>query len=486
MRKRVKVFYVLLGVFVFTLLVLLIKTFMFSSNQPAAMAVERKIVDEKDLSQLSELLQLKTVSYQGRNTTDSSDFDLLLPWIKENYPVVNEQSEINLINNSGILIKIEGQDNSLKPDLLAAHLDVVPLAENQLNQWEHPPFAGEYDEEFVYGRGTLDDKGSAFVILEAAESLLSEGNKPTRTIYLAFGFDEEIGGNDGAKEIAEHLKSQRVSLRMALDEGSVVTKGIVPGLDKNTAIVGIAEKGYVTYHLEADAEAGHSSMPARNNAINQLTEVLDKIRKEPFKARISAPLRAFINYLGPEMPFPQRMIFANTWLFDDLLISTYEEIPSGNAMVRTTSAVTILEAGVKDNVVPAKARASINFRILPGEKIEDIENYLKKATFNTNVKIRKSDKFAKNPSKISDYQSESFEELAGIIAGTFENSVVVPGLVIAGTDGRHYEGIAENVYRFSPFILENEDLDRIHGNNEMISIDNINSAKTFFYNLMAN
>ncbi|MCX2746090.1 M20/M25/M40 family metallo-hydrolase [Mangrovivirga sp. M17] len=486
MRKRVKVFYVLLGVFVFTLLVLLIKTFMFSSKQPVAMAVERKTVEETDLAQLSKLLRLKTVSYEGRNTSDSSDFDLLLPWIKANYPVITSQSEIKVINNSGILIKVDGQNKNLKPDLFAAHLDVVPLAENQLDQWVHPPFAGEYDEKFVYGRGTLDDKGSAFLILEAAESLLSEGKNPTRTIYLAFGFDEEIGGNDGAKAIANYLKDQGVNLRMALDEGSIVTKGIVPGLDKNTAIVGIAEKGYVTYHLEAVAEAGHSSMPARDNAINQLTEVLDKIRKEPFKARISVPLRAFIEYLGPEMPFPQRLVFANTWLFDDLLISTYEEIPSGNAMVRTTSAVTILDAGVKDNVVPAKAEATINFRILPGENIKGIENYLNKVTVNTNVKIKKSDKFAKNPSKISNHQSESFVELSRIIAGTFDNTVVVPGLVIAGTDGRHYEGIAENVYRFSPFVLENQDLERIHGNNEMISIDNLNSAKTFFYNVMAN
>ncbi|NMM48394.1 M20/M25/M40 family metallo-hydrolase [Marinigracilibium pacificum] len=486
MRKRVKVFYVLLVVFVLTILILLVKTFMFTSQQPVAFSVERKSIDTQDLESLSELLKLETIASSDRKSEDSSDFDLVLPWIRNNYPLISSNCDIQIINNSGVLIKVEGKDSGLSPDLLAAHIDVVPIPENQLELWNKSPYGGEYDSEFVYGRGTLDDKGSAFAILEAVEELLKNNGKPIRTTYLAFGFDEETGGTNGAMAIAKYFSDSGIKLNMALDEGSVVTKGIVPGLAKNAAIIGIAEKGYVTFKLESVAEAGHSSMPARDNAVNKLVEVLEKIRKEPFKARLSKPLKAFIQYLGPEMPFPEKMVFANTWLFDDLLISTYEAIPSGNAMVRTTSAVTIIDAGVKDNVVPSSASATINFRILPGDNIDAIEKYLKHVIGESDVRLTRYDEFAKEPSKVSSHESDSYQRVASVIAGTFDNTVVVPGLVIAGTDGRHYESIAENVYRFSPFVLESEDLERIHGNNERISIENLNSAKTFFYNLLIN
>jgi carboxypeptidase PM20D1 len=315
--------------------------------------------------------------------------------------------------------------------------------------------------------------------------LLKENFQPERTIYLAFGHDEEIGGENGAVKIAAYLQAQNVKADFVLDEGLVITQNIVPGLVKPVALIGIAEKGYLSLELTVNADGGHSSMPTKETAIGILSAAVSKIENTPMPAKFSEPVNHFLEYVGPEMPFFQKMAFANQWLFKNTIISKYEKSNSGNATVRTTTAPTMFNSGIKDNVLPGTATAVINFRLLPGETQEDVIAHVKGAINDDRIQIKKYGHYGE-ASPVSDVQSESFSNIQKSIGQVFENTISTPALVIAATDARHYSAVADNAYRFLPLICKQEDLKRIHGLNEKISIENFKDCIRFYRQLIIN
>jgi len=472
-------------IFLVLVAVVLFNTLTYKSKQLKIEPIEPISINESCIQHLSEAVKIKTVSYDDPSRFDSVSFNRLISFLKKTYPLADSLLNKKVINNYSLLYKWEGKNPSLKPIVLMGHMDVVPAENDENAKWDFDPFSGEIANGFVCGRGTLDDKVNVIGILEAIEMLIKENVKPERTIYLAFGHDEEIGGQNGAKKIAEYLQSQNVNAEFVLDEGLVITKGIVPGIKPNVGLIGISEKGYLSVELSVEADGGHSSMPAKETPIGILSGAIFKLEKKPMVAIISEPVQHFLDYVGPEMPFFSKLAFANKWLLKSVIISKYEASNSGNATVRTTTAPTIFKSGVKDNVLPSIASATINFRIVPGETSDDVIAHIEKTVNDPRVKIKKIG-HNNEALPVSDIHSEGFKQIEKSIKQIFKNTLTAPALMVGATDEKHYLNVSANLFRFLPAICESEDLKRIHGINEKISTDNFKDCIRFYRQLVLN
>ncbi|MCK5664494.1 MAG: M20/M25/M40 family metallo-hydrolase, partial [Thiotrichaceae bacterium] len=323
--------------------------------------------------------------------------------------------------------------------------------------------------------------------LEAVEILLKQGFIPKKTIYLAFGHDEELGGLFGAKAIADHLKAKGIKPAMILDEGGFVLRKLVPGVTKPVGMIGIAEKGYVNLTLSVKGTEGHSSMPPKQTAIGILSSAIAKLESNPSPARYEGATKLLFDSVSPHMPFKQRMVFANMWLFKPVVIGILEKGNATNATLRSTFAVTIVDGGLKDNILPASATANVNVRLLPGDSSDSIVKYAQTVIDDERVTVKGS-LIPNEASSVSSTTSAEYKALETVISQVFkkDNVVVAPFLTINGTDSKHYSEITDNTYRFLPISLDSEGIKLIHGVNENISIDNYIRMIQFYVALIEN
>ena len=465
--------------------IVLFNTFTYKSKQLKTDAITVAAVSEDCINHLSDAIKIKTISFDEPNRFDSLAFKQFIDFLTKTYPLADSILNKKIINNYSLLYKWEGQDKSLKPIVLMGHMDVVPVEEEQEKNWEFAPFGGEITSTHVCGRGALDDKVNVIGILESIEQLIKENFEPKRTIYLAFGHDEEIGGENGAKKIASFLESEKVQAEFILDEGMIITKGIVPGISKDVALIGISEKGYLSVELSVETEGGHSSMPAKETAIGILSAAITKLEQNPMSTTICEPVQHFLNHVGPEMAFFSKLAFANQWLFKGVILSKYEASNSGNATIRTTTAPTIFKSGFKDNVLPPKASATINFRLLPGETAKNVIAHIQKTINDSRVKINTIGHG--NPAAaVADINSDAFKNIEKTAHQIFNTTLVAPSLMIGGTDTKHYGKISNNIFRFLPVVFDSEDLKRLHGNNEKIAIESFKNTIRFYKQLILN
>ena len=390
-----------------------------------------------------------------------------------------------MFNSFSFLYKWSGSDLTLKPIILMAHLDVVPVIKENTASWKHYPFGGEIINDTIWGRGTIDNKVGVVGIMESLELLLKDGFLPKRSIYIAFGHDEEIGGLNGAKIIAQYLKEEKIEAEFVLDEGGSIVQKLIPGIEKDVAVIGIAEKGFVSLELSVSLECGHSSMPEKETAIDVLSNAIVKLKQNPFPATISPPIEDFIKYLGPEMPFINKLVFANKSIFKSLITGIYEESASGNALVRTTTSPTIFNSGVKDNIIPLSASATINFRIIPKETIATVLDHVNKIINDERITI-KTGEFVSEPSKVSSTSSFGYKTLHKTISEIYPTALVTPYLVVAGTDSRHFNDISDNIYRFSPIKINKGNIKSFHGLNERLPVSDFENSIRFYHQLIKN
>ena len=467
------------AVLLIVIAVVLFKTFTFKSKQLDITAVPAPDFTPEALEHFRGSIKFRTISSNEKGPFDSAQFTAFHRYLKSSYPLVHEKLSLQTIYGYSLLYKWEGTDASLAPYVLMAHQDVVPIEEASRGLWTVDPFEGVVKQDSIWGRGTCDDKINLIGIMEAVEKLLKEGFQPKRTIYLAFGHDEEVGGT-GAQGIAAELKSQNVQAELVLDEGGFVTMERVPDMTKPVALIGTSEKGYLSLELSVEKNGGHSSMPEKETALDILTKALVTLREHPFAADFSESTRGFINHVGPEFPFLQKMVFANTWLFKKVVIGIYESSPGGNALVRTTTAPTIFHAGVKDNVVPTTVMAVVNFRLLPGDSSAWVINEVKKIINDDRVSMRVWGGFASEPTGITSEDGPGYKLVDETIHKTFPEAITTPFLMVGGTDSRHMEGVSKNIIKFSPMI----DPVGFHGIDERVSLQSYRDTLWFFETLL--
>lgn len=433
---------------------------------------------------LAGALRYRTISH-GDGTLEGDQFEALHAYLQDRYPHAHAALTRERINHYSLLYTWKGTEPAAKPVMLMAHQDVVPIAPGTEDDWTMPPFSGTVTDGYIWGRGAWDDKGSLLAILEAVERLAAQGFRPRRTIYLAFGHDEENGGESGAKAIAALLASRGERLGFVLDEGLVITDGILPGVRQPLALVGTAEKGILTLSLSVATEPGHSSTPGRTSAIGTLSKGLVRLQDSPLRARISGATADMFDTIAPETPWLQRIILSNRWLFGRLMVSRLERTPSTEAMLRTTTALTVVRAGNKENVLPGRAEALVNFRILPGDDIPKVLAHAREAVADEAISIEVAGS-SHEPSTTSNAGSQAFGLIERTIREVHPDTLVAPALLIGATDSRHMAAIADDIYRFSPVLARQEDLARFHGTNERIAVANYAAMIQFYARLMAN
>jgi len=364
----------------------------------------------------------------------------------------------------------------LDPILLMAHQDVVPVNAGTESDWEAPPFAGEIRNGYVYGRGSIDDKASMVGLFEALDALARDGFVPKRTILLMLGHDEEVSGS-GAEAGIALLKSRGVTPVMALDEGYMVIDPS-PLTGKPMAFIGIAEKGYVTLDLTVTAEGGHSSTPPRDSATVLLARALVAIDENQMPSHLSkAPAADLFALTASDMPFIQRMAFANQWLLGGMIDKQISAIPVANAMVRTTTAPTMLTGSAKENVLAQRATAIVNFRVHPQDKVEDVLSHViavTKGIEGLSVTPTGDGGIQGTPaSPVSAVDNLAYGVLNAVASQVGDGAPVAPALVLGATDARYAAAITDSVYRFAPAILSPEELTGFHGTNERMRADNV-------------
>lgn len=482
-----KVLFAVLIVVVFMGGTVVVRTLRFRSRQIAAQPATGLTVDaDAAAERLADALKFRTISYQDSTRFDATEFRAFRAYLEQAFPRTHATLHREIVGAFGLLYRWTGSDPALAPVVLMAHQDVVPVEPGTESRWTYPPFEGRIADGFVWGRGAMDDKGNLMAELEAIETLLSQNAVPRRTVYLASGFDEEVGGTRGAAAIARLLGERGVHPQLVLDEGGAMATDMVPGMKGPVALVGIAEKGYLTLDLTVEAEGGHSSMPPRQTAIGVLSAALDRLEDHPVPGGIRGPTAAMFAYLGPELPFAMRLLFANRWLFGGLLLHTFGASGPGNAMLRTTTAPTIFQAGVKDNVLPSSAHAVVNFRLLQGDSIGGIVDYVRRTIHDPRVKVEIAPTFRTEPSPVSPVQGDAFRLLARTIREVAPSAIVVPWLVVGGTDSRYFAPLTQNVYRFSAISVGPGDAERAHGTDERVSVSGYQQDVKFYMQLIRN
>jgi len=437
------------GVVLALALVVGVKTVTMPSRQVAATAVKPVAVDVAAASErLAAAVRLKTIASATDVDANAGEFLALQAHLQASFPKAHAVLRRELIGKYGLLYTWAGSDAQAAPIALMAHQDVVPVAPGTEGDWEVAPFSGTQKDGFVWGRGAWDDKGNLMSIMEAVEMRVGAGFQPRQTIYLAFGQDEEVGGERGARRIAALLKERGIRLRFAIDEGMLITEGAIAGLAKPAALIGVAEKGFLTVELVATATPGHSSMPpvvAGTSAIGMLGAALARLETDQMPLEIRGVARETFESLAPEMGGLNRVLLSNLWLFRPLVESQLKTMASANASLRTTTALTVVNAGQAENVLPGRATALVNFRLLPGDTSDAVVDHVVRTIANPAIRVGRLPT-GSEASRVAATDAPGYRAIARTLAELHPDIVVAPALMIGATDSRHFDGVAANVY----------------------------------------
>ncbi len=473
------------GLLLAVLVVVGLRAGMLESRQVAPTDSVRVTVPPDAPQRLAEALRYRTVTQRDPADLDSAAYRDLYRHLEAAFPAVHRQLDTTHVNDLSRLYTWEGQDPTKAPIVLMAHVDVVPVEPGTKDEWAHEPFGGTIADGAIWGRGALDDKASVLAILEAVSTFLRNDEQLSRTVHIAIGHDEEVGGPRGARALADRITADGTSPALVIDEGGAITKGALPGLDRPLAVVGIAEKGYLSVELEAEAPGGHSSAPPDTTSIEILNEALARLLEEPLPARLDGVMGQTLAYVAPEMNFPMRLALANQWGTAPAITWALGQEPATEAAIRTVQVPTRLDAGVKDNVIPSSARATVNYRILPSQSVDEVLQYIRTTTEGLPIAIETGQ--ASDPTPVSSVDGAPFRTLQRTIREvTSDRVVVAPYLVPGATDSRHYASATEHVYRFLPYILTTEDRGLIHGTDEHISVDDYETMIQFYVQLLRN
>lgn len=478
------------SVVIVLLIVIVYRTATMSNEYPPIAEIETIGIDENLVAQhLSEFIQIKTLSRQNPQPGDELPFIEAQQWLKTTYPNAFSKLSQTVINGQSLLLHWPGSNTSLKPILWTGHMDVVPIEPGTEKDWTHPAFSGAIAEGDIWGRGAIDMKSTVIAMMEAVEYLIENNYQPERGLYLALTHDEEKGGKNGAGAITQHLKDNGIQAAWSMDEGGGIGHdGMYPGVNKPVALIAVGEKGYISLKITATAQGGHSSMPnSQDLALVTLAEAITKLNDQQFPSKLDGATKDMMLTLAAEMPFTKRLALANLWLFEPLVIKNMENSRQQAPMMRTSIAPVIIEGGSKENILPQRASAVVNFRIHPNDTGESVIDYVKMVVDNPNITVAQLEgsSFGNAP-PMANMDSPGYRLISQSIREVYGDAVVSPNMTVGGTDSRHYQGAADETYRFSPMLLSPKYLGGAHGTNEKISVSNMDDMVRFYVQLKKN
>jgi carboxypeptidase PM20D1 len=449
--------------------------------------------DHQQAERLGRAVRLRTVtitSESPRTDPRYSEFVSFVTFLKEEFPRAAADLKWEQLGDFALLLTW-GQPpdgRNLPGPLFYAHYDVVPPGNE--SAWTHPPFSGLVADGYIWGRGTLDDKNILMALMESVESLLRDGFRPARTFYLAFGGDEEALGDLGAGTIARTLADRGVRLACVFDEGSVISDGIIPFVSKPLAMIGLAEKGFANIEVTVTGRPGHSSMPGRGTAAGAVSAVMAAIEKNRFPPRLTPVVARFFASVAPHargaIGIALRLL-KPLWLFLRGAVTADESV---DALLRTTQAVTMIRSGEVPNVIPAEARAVVNIRLLPGDTTAGVRAHVERAArkaiaggFSLHVDFLPHATLSEPvpEARIGPALWKAVEDSVLLVE---PRAVIVPFIVVGATDSRLFAPLTDAIVRFMPVMMTAQDLARIHGVDERISLENYGRMIAYYTNVI--
>ena len=469
----------LAAAFLIFVAVILIRAIRFKPKEQKILSREEITVDaDAAINALRELVKCKTVSYYDHSLEDDAEFEKLISLIPSLYPEVVRVCPMQRLDGRALLFRWEGKAHDA-PSVMMAHYDVVPVDESG---WEKPAFEAIIEDGVLWGRGTLDTKVTFNGILSAANELISRGFVPEQDVYLAFSGGEEVNG-EGAVNIVNYFKDNKITPALVLDEGGAVVEGVFPGVKTPCGLIGIAEKGMMNLTFEVQSKGGHASAPAPHTPVGVLSKACCAMESNPFKMHVTTPAAALFDTLGRHSTFLYRVIFANFGIFKGVLdLLGKKQGGEMNALLRTTVAFTQASGSAAPNVIPPSATMTANFRLNPEDSIDDALKYVEKTVNDPSVKLSLGSSM--EPSPVSEIDCPAWDKVASAVAGTWEGCIVSPYLMVQCSDSRHYRDISNHVYKFSAMALTKEERGSIHGHNEKIRLEAISKAVEFFIRVM--
>lgn len=432
---------------------------------------------------LSSLVQIPTVASWDPQHADHESFARHRAALAAFYPRVHAlQSEP--AGDHGLLYRWPGRGRQDVlhpfPVVLMAHQDVAPV---QAADWPTNPFSGEIRDGLVHGRGTLDDKGGLVALLDAVETLLGDGFVPERDIWLFFGADQETAG-ESAKIAVRRLYELGVRPWLVIDEGGGVVTDAFPGLSRQAAMVGVAEKGFVGVNLYTSDVGGHSAVPGKQSATVRLARAVTRVTRRRFAAKVNAPTAAMLARVAPGVSGSKGLgLKLATRLASGPLRKVAAWLlagggPEAAALVRTTVAVTELQGSAGANVAASSARARLDVRVALGETVDRTVARLRRIIGDKKVVLEVVQ--SSEPSEVSPTDSQQFALLSEAIGASYPDAVVVPHVLPTASDSRTFTPISDHVYRFSPFVLSRAQRQSIHGVGEHLSVDSLGRGVHFY------
>ena len=471
--------YIILGLVALFFAVILIRTLNFKPKAQPQTSQETVSFDKDAATDaLAQLIRCKTISYSDPSLEDDAEFEKLISLLPQLYPNVFKTCSFERLPDRGLLFKWSGKKPG-DPAIMMAHYDVVPVNEEN---WDKAPFDAIIEDGCLWGRGTLDTKGTFNGVLFAADTLISQGYQPEHDMYFAFSGGEEVSGK-GAPNIVDWFENNGITPSIVVDEGGAVVENVIPGVKQPCAVIGIAEKGFMNVEFKNLSSGGHASSPKPHTPVGILARACTRIEGHPFKAHIDGPASQMFDTLGRYSTFLYKMIFANLWCFG-WVIDLLGKLSGGemNALVRTTVAFTQMQGSSARNVIPPEATMVANMRLNPSDTVDSALAYLKKTISDDSVEITVLE--GTNPSRVSRTDCEAWDKVSAAVLETWPGCIVSPYLMVACSDSRHYGRISDKVYRFCAMDLTAEERSTIHGNNEKVRLENIWRAVEFYIRLM--
>lgn len=498
--------------FLFSLLIILaaivvIKTQLYPfTKKPVSTEPPAFNVDDSAITRFAGGLKIPTVSSGDGTVFNYAPFDSFKLYLRKVYPLIYQHADYEEVNQYGLVFRWKGKDSTVAPVLFLSHMDVVPPgsarvkdstvnvfdlsttttvpADSIAEEWDFAPFSGAVSNGKIYGRGALDMKGMLFALMESITKLMKAGFQPKRDIYLAFGFDEEVGGRMGATAIADHFKKKGLRFDAVYDEGGIVaTPGTLGGVENDIALVGLAEKGFLSLKISVQGLGGHSSTPPLQTAIGKAAVIMQRLENNQMKPKLIPVIDQLFTNIGGSGGFTNRMVIANQWLFKGILLNQLTKNNTTNALVRTTTALTMMKGSDGTNVLSPEVSFTVNFRILPGNTLAEVREHVKKACKGFDVRLEEIDN-TREASKVSATDTRGYEMIKKTIAKVYPGAVVSPYITVGGTDAFKYEIVSDNIYRFIPFAISKAEQQSIHSTNEYISIGNYARMIAYFELMM--
>lgn len=399
------------------------------------------------IEHLSRIVQFPTLSTPNDAATDWAPFEGLHVYLEETYPLIHSKMEKTVIGHGSLLFHLKAKEEKKRPVLIMAHQDVVPVGDE--TKWTYPPFSGTVADGRIWGRGSIDCKVLLMSEMEAVESLLAEGFAPDYDLYIALGHNEEVGADKdvkGSKLTAAYLADKGVSLGCLFDEGGKVFCGADEGGTRDYAQVSLGEKASVDFVLYKDGKGGHAMKPGSGTLLGSVARAVAALEAHPMPYRLIPLTRAQLLRLSEMKTGAEKEIYADPDAHWDELSALARADKQLDALLHTTFAVTMASASSQSNVLPTHAEATVNTRILQGETIESVMAYIK-SVIPEDVEVKCLED--EGPRPVGSVESCEFKLLERVIHEQYgEDTLVVPSLLLGGTDSRNYTGVCENVFKF--------------------------------------